>query len=552
MSVSTAIRQVSRPLRRSIEHLPQRLTPGVLVRMAADSALINAALIGAFTIRFIGTMWLKSIGQIPVKESFYGQLLHKSISAYGSLAPLLTVLGLVVFYASGFYTHGRAYRGRYKSLVVFQAVTLVYVLFAAISYLLLNVAAWFPRSVWLGGWLLTLLLVWGVRIWSKLWRATVWAETKLTAHTPKRATIRNVLVIGGAGYVGSVLVRKLLRRGYRVTVMDALLYGDDGINDLYRNPRFSVIRGDLRNIEAVVGALRYADAVVHLGGLVGDPACAWDEKLTHDVNIASTRLVGEAARGFGVQRFIFTSSCSVYGASTQVLDERSTLGPVSLYAQTKLESERILLDLEDENFSPVILRFGTLYGISPRPRFDLVVNMMSAKAVKDREITVRGGDQWRPFLHVEDAAEGILKVIQAPLHSVKGEIFNVGRDEENYTVAQVAQMVKQFVPDTEVLETPLVGERADYRVSFQKIRKYLDFVPTHTVEAGIVEIRDAFAVGELVEYDDHVYSNHSSLTQIDQRDEFRQTSITPLYQQALDQNGRPELSPAYVTEGNTS
>src|SRR5262249_54148874 len=146
-----------------------------------------------------------------------------------------------------------------------------------------------------------------------------WAEARVTGR-PESRTIRNVLVIGGGGYIGSILVRKLLDRGYHVTVLDAMLFGDESIRDLYNQPNFALIRGDIRDVGSVVSALQYADAVVHLAGLVGDPACAFDEKLTLEINLASTRMIAEAACAVGVQRFIFASTCSVYGASDGILD----------------------------------------------------------------------------------------------------------------------------------------------------------------------------------------------------------------------------------------
>jgi nucleoside-diphosphate-sugar epimerase len=416
-------------------------------------------------------------------------------------------------------------------------VTLAYLVFGAITYLFFNMTAWFPRSVWLAGWLLTLALVGGLRLWAKLWRATVWAEAKIWGK-PEKRTVRNVLVIGGAGYIGSVLVRKLLNRGYDVTVLDALVYGDESIRDLYGRPHFELIHGDLRDIEAVVRALQYADAVVHLGALVGDPACTLDEKLTLEINLAATRMIAEAARGFGVQRFIFASTCSVYGASDQILDERSALNPVSLYARTKVGSERALLALNDNHFAPIILRFGTAYGLSPRPCFDLVINVLAAQAVCDKTITIFGGDQWRPFIHVDDAAEAILKCLEAPLHAVKGQIFNVGSDEQNYQIAQLSDLIKELVPDVEVVHKGEDIDRRNYRVSFAKIRKHLGFTPRHTVPEGVLEIKAAIEDGRIRDYRDVRYSNYKTLCEEDNIHLIRQTHMSPLYAGEWTMEGR--------------
>jgi len=341
--------------------------------------------------------------------------------------------------------------------------------------------------------------------------------------------VRHVLVIGGAGYIGSVLVRKLLDRGYNITVLDALLYGDESIRDLYNHPGFALIRNDLRNIEAVCRALQYADDVVHLGALVGDPACALSEKLTLEINLAATRMIAEAARGFGIQRFIFASTCSVYGASDQILDEHSPLSPHSLYSRTKIGSERVLLALSDDRFAPIILRFGTVYGISPRPRFDLVINLLAAKATCEKSITIFGGYQWRPFVHVDDVAGAILKCLEAPLQAVQGQIFNVGSEDQNYQIAQLGDLVKELIPNVEVVCKGEDTDRRNYRVSFGKMQKHLGFTPRRTVAEGILEIKAAIESGRIPDYHDARYSNYKTLSDEDRIHLIRYTRMTLLY-----------------------
>lgn len=517
---------------------PPRVTAGMVQRMVADTIIVNFALALAIAIRFVGLVWLGDASG----GGLYERALQQSAEAFWAAAPLLTAVCLATFYLSGFYTRGRFYRGRYKALIIFQAVTLAYAIFAAATYLFMNVEGWFPRIVWLGGWLLTLLLVGATRFFAQLWRTTIWREARIDSR-PKRTSIRNVLVIGGAGYLGSVLVGKLLKRGYSVTVMDALVYGNEGIRRYIGRPHFQVIQGDLRDIEAVVRALQYADAVVHLGGLVGDPACAMDEQLTNEVNLASTRLIAEVARGFGVQRFVFASSCSVYGASDEILDERSALDPVSVYAKSKKDSEKMLLDLEDINFAPTILRFGTLYGLSPRPRFDLVVNLLTAKAITEKQVTIFGGEQWRPFVHVEDAADSIVKALQADLLAIKGEVFNVGADDENYRIGDIGKMVCEIVPGTELV-TAENGHEANYHVSFSKIRRYLDFTPQRRVSDGIAEIRQAIELGLISEYQSSAYSNHRVLAENKSNGRLRRRAISPLYEinLAREESEEPTIS----------
>jgi nucleoside-diphosphate-sugar epimerase len=329
------------------------------------------------------------------------------------------------------------------------------------------------------------------------------SQAKVPAH---------VLVIGGAGFVGSVLVRKLLDHGYQVTVMDALVYGDEGMRDLYDRLGFAVVQGDVREEAAIAKAIAHADAIVHLGGLVGDPACALDEQLTLEINLEATRTVAEMAGERGIRRFIFASSCSLYGASEAVLDEQSPLDPLSVYARSKMKSEELLLAMADVDFAPVVLRFGTFYGLSPRPRFDIVVNLLVAKAITEGEISVYGGSQWRPFLHVDDGARAIMRCLEVPEERIGGQLFNVGSDEQNFTVGQIGEAIATLIPHARVVYQPGASEEANYRVSFAKIRDALGFIPRNSLVDGILEIKAALESGTVADYHDHRYSNHKSLT----------------------------------------
>ena len=329
---------------------------------------------------------------------------------------------------------------------------------------------------------------------------------------PGTGTIRRVCVIGGAGYVGSVLVERLLDDGYGVTVLDALLYGDEGVRHVLDRPGFELVRGDLRNIEAVVAACRRADAVVHLGALVGDPACELDEKLTLQINQDATFTAAAVARGLGIERFVFASTCSVYGASDELLHEDSAVAPISLYAQSKLASEELLLSMAGDVFAPSVLRFGTFYGRSPRERFDLVVNLLTARAVAEGEIAIHGGRQWRPFVHVADGAEAILGCLQAPAEVVAGQVFNVGSDDQNHRLADVAELIAELVPGVRVEFQEAAAAEANYRVSFARIRSALGFRPRHTLRDGIAEVRDAVESGAVADYTDARYSNVKAMT----------------------------------------
>ena len=248
---------------------------------------------------------------------------------------------------------------------------------------------------------------------------------ELQRKKKKAYDIKNVLVIGGAGYIGSVLVRKLLKLGYKVKVLDILLYGDESIRELYLDHNFQFIQGDCRNMQDVIQSLEGMDAVIHLGEIVGDPACSLNPDFTIEVNYMATKTLAEACSYCGIQSFIFSSSCSVYGVNDKEVDESSGLNPVSLYARCKVESERAILSINDDYFNPVILRFATVYGFSYRPRFDLVINLLTAKAVKEGRIEIHGGEQWRPFVATNDVSDAIISVLKAEAGLVKKQIFNV-------------------------------------------------------------------------------------------------------------------------------
>ena len=327
-------------------------------------------------------------------------------------------------------------------------------------------------------------------------------------HNRWEAPDRKVLVIGGAGYIGSSLVKMLLEdRGLEVSVLDAMHFGEEALSSVSGNPRLTLIREDFRHIETLTRNMAGVGAVVHLGGLVGDPACAIDPELTIDVNVTATKVIGEIAKACGVRRFVFASSCSVYGASREIVEETSRFNPQSLYARSKVASELVLEALNDSDFAVTRLRFATVYGISSRTRFDLVVNLLCAKAVRDGVITVFGPDQWRPFVHVDDVARAIAMALQAPLDQVGGEAFNVGSDEQNFTLGEVAELIGKQVPDAKVLSDPACADVRNYHVSFAKIRDRLGFTPVWTLERGISQVVRLVRSNEVGHYSLPTYSN---------------------------------------------
>lgn len=326
-----------------------------------------------------------------------------------------------------------------------------------------------------------------------------------------RTPIQTVLIIGGAGYIGSVLTRQLLSRGYRVRVLDSLIYGEGSLAELRGTRNFDLLKGDGRDLSALVAAAHGADAIVHLAAIVGDPACELDHDLTLEINLLATRTTKEVATALGVKRLVFASTCSVYGAAENIVDESSPARPVSLYGRTKLLSEQLLLQPDPSGLCTTVLRFATIYGLSPRPRFDLVVNLFTAQALAEGYITVHGGSQWRPLLHVRDAARAIVSALEAPVGAVDHQIFNVGAEEENYTISDVAATVAT-IADARVDSMPDVADVRSYRVSFEKARSILDFHPTMTLKDGVRELAHALRSGLVKDYRAPMYSNVLYLT----------------------------------------
>ncbi len=327
---------------------------------------------------------------------------------------------------------------------------------------------------------------------------------------------KRVLVMGGAGYIGSILIRQLLDQGYIVKVLDKLIFGKAAVDGLQNNPQFTLIEGDTGHLETVITVVKDVDAVVHLAEIVGDPACALDPIKTQQINYLSATSTANICKHFQVNRFIYASSCSVYGAGddASLLTEKSPLSPVSLYARMKTESERALLNLADGFFSPTILRLATVFGISPRMRFDLVVNTLTMKAVQENKITLFGGDQWRPNVHVSDVARAIISVLEAPLTQISGEIFNVGSNENNFTVSQLGEFVKLAVPAAKLILEEKKGDTRNYRVDFSKIQHALGFKALVGVQQGIQETAQALLEGKYhdptysIYYNDKWYSQH--------------------------------------------
>jgi nucleoside-diphosphate-sugar epimerase len=318
---------------------------------------------------------------------------------------------------------------------------------------------------------------------------------------------QQVVVFGGAGYLGSVLTGQLLDHGYQVRVFDSLRFGDEPLGDFLGHPNFRFTEGDIRNINEVTSCLEGAYGVILLASLVGEPACDRDPKETVDINYIASKAVAEACRYHQVPRFIFASTDSAYGIQEGIMYEDSPMNPISLYGRLKLKAEQEILALKDENFKPTVLRMATIYGLSPRMRFDLVVNTLALNAFVHEKITIYGGAQWRPLVHVADAASAYVTCLQAPLDMVGGQVFNVGSNEQNYQIGQLGGLFKEVLPHVELETVPQSPDLRDYHVCFDKISRTLDYRVRHTVADGIQEIYSALKAGRFNDYKNRCYYN---------------------------------------------
>jgi nucleoside-diphosphate-sugar epimerase len=320
---------------------------------------------------------------------------------------------------------------------------------------------------------------------------------------------RPILVTGGAGYIGSILVRALLRDGERVRVVDRMLHGAHGLVGLEREERLEIRTLDLRDPRVHDEALEGSDTVIHLAAIVGDKACALDEEVAVQTNWTATVALARRAATSGVRRFVFASTCSVYGEGrNELLTETSPVRPLSLYAETRRHAEVGILESNDvAGFEPVILRFGTVYGLSPRMRFDLVVNLLTLRAVRDGAITIFGGSQWRPFVHVTDIARALELAMAEPLPLDGDPILNVGDNLENYQLRDLKEEYERLVPGVRVRVAPEATDPRTYRVSFDRIERLWGFRATRRVADGIEEVVAALRAGAIPNPDDRRYVN---------------------------------------------
>ena len=308
--------------------------------------------------------------------------------------------------------------------------------------------------------------------------------------------LKNILVTGGAGYVGAVLVPKLLQHGYHVKVLDLYMYGENVLQAVQKHPHLQEIKGDIRDRKLLEKIIPGSDAIIHLACISNDPSFELNPELGKSINYDAFFDLVAVAKDRGVSRFIYASSSSVYGIKAEEnVTEELPLEPLTDYSKYKALCEDVLLKERAPGFTTLILRPATVCGYSPRLRLDLTVNILTNHAVNNRKIAVFGGQQKRPNLHIADMTDLYVQALAWPAAAIDGKIFNAGY--ENHKVAEIADMVRQAVgPDVQIVTTPTDDHRS-YHVSSEKIKRELGFAPQHTIEDAVKDLVTAFGAGQI-------------------------------------------------------
>lgn len=335
-------------------------------------------------------------------------------------------------------------------------------------------------------------------------------------------TDKHVLLTGGAGYIGSLLTSELLRQNYRVTLLDSLLFGGESLLPFMSHPNFHFIKSDVTEHRAIRDAVKkdwgIPNAVIHLAGIVGFPACqAVGKQVAWKYNVEATKLVFEQSADLGVERFVFASTYSNYGLSEngKPVTEETPLNPQSLYAETKIAAEEYLLAQNDALCAPLLFRFATLYGISPRTRFDLIVNQFVLEAFTKRQLIIYQRGYSRSFVHIRDVVRGVIMGLEAEQDKIRGQVFNLGTENGNYSKNDIVGFVLKRMPETVVEYKDLTfgGDMRDITVSFEKIKRVLGFETTLTVDDGVREVLFALKSGLIKDPTDDRYRNAQFIVQ---------------------------------------
>jgi nucleoside-diphosphate-sugar epimerase len=304
----------------------------------------------------------------------------------------------------------------------------------------------------------------------------------------------NVLLTGGAGYIGSVLSRLLLEKGYDVTCLDRLFFGIDPVKDV--SDKITIIKDDIRWFKPEI--LKGIDAVLDLASLSNDPSGELDPKKTLEINYMGRVRVANLSKKYGVNKYVLASTCSVYGFQEEMLTEESSLNPLTTYAKANTLAEKEILPLADKSFTVTTLRQATVYGASTRMRFDLAINGMVLGFFKNGKIPImRDGKQWRPFVHVRDTSNAFIKVLETESELVNGQIFNVGSNEQTVQIFDLAKLVADSINLPFNYEWYGSADNRSYRVSFNKIKETLNFKPQYTLRDGAKEVFNALKEGKL-------------------------------------------------------
>lgn len=306
--------------------------------------------------------------------------------------------------------------------------------------------------------------------------------------------IKTILVTGGAGYVGAVLTPRLLAAGYHVKVYDLFWYGENVFDTLEDKSNLTLIKGDIRDIGLLQESIKGCDAVIHLACISNDPSFELDPALGKSINYDAFEPLVKISKSAGVKRFIYASSSSVYGIKEEEqVTEDLTLEPLTDYSKYKADCEKILNQYGDDHFVTVTVRPSTVCGYSPRLRLDLIVNILTNHAITNRTIRIFGGSQYRPNIHIHDMVDFYLLLLKADPERIRGQIFNAGY--ENFTVTELAHMVKSVIGEDVVLETVPTDDNRSYRVSSNRAKRILGFEPKHTIADAVTELQQAFSAG---------------------------------------------------------
>ena len=295
-----------------------------------------------------------------------------------------------------------------------------------------------------------------------------------------------ILLIGGAGYIGSVLAQKLLKQNYNVTIFDKFIYlKKNELKKKLSGKNLELIKGDSRRIDEIFSYVKKNDVVVHLAELVGDPLCEKRPSKTYEINYLASMSISNICKNLGISKFIYISSCSVYGANKneKFFKEDSKIYPLSVYAKLKALSEKTIIRNLGEYCRPCILRLGTVFGESLRPRFDLVINLFTGLVANKKTITIKGGNQWRPFIHVEDVSDTIIKIIKLDKKKTNGQVFNLA--SYNFKISTIGKIIKKIYPRTQINFMKFSEDERNYNVSSDKAKKILGFKPKISIEKGI-------------------------------------------------------------------